>query len=47
MLILWAVGLMSHYTLGGFIHVLLLIAIVMVITDFIRGRRSILRANKL
>jgi hypothetical protein len=39
LLILWALGMVSAYTLGGFIHVLLVIAIVMVLLRIIRGRR--------
>ena len=38
LLILWALGMVSAYTLGGFIHVLLVIAIVMVLLRVIRGR---------
>ena len=36
---LWALGLMTSYTLGGIIHVLLLIAIVVVLFRVIQGRR--------
>jgi hypothetical protein len=39
LLVLWAVGLVSAYTMGGFIHVLLVIAIVMVLISVIQGRR--------
>ena len=39
LLVLWAVGLVSAYTMGGFIHVLLVIAIVMVLVNVIQGRR--------
>jgi hypothetical protein len=39
MLILWLLGLVSSYTLGGFIHVLLVIAIVMILVRIISGRR--------
>jgi hypothetical protein len=38
LLILWALGLVSGYTLGGFIHVLLVIAIVVVLIRIIQGR---------
>jgi hypothetical protein len=38
LLILWALGLVTSYTLGGFIHVLLVIAIVVVLVRVIRGR---------
>jgi len=40
LLILWILGLVSSYTLGGFIHILLVLAIVVVIIGFISGRRS-------
>lgn len=36
---LWLVGLVSSYTMGGFIHLLLVIAIVVVVLQFLRGRR--------
>jgi hypothetical protein len=41
LLILWLVGLVSSYTLGGFIHVLLVIALVVVVLNLISGRRSV------
>ena len=37
---LWLLGLVSAYTMGGFIHVLLVIAVVVVVVNFIRGRRA-------
>jgi hypothetical protein len=39
LLILWILGMVSSYTLGGFIHVLLVIALVVVIIRIIQGRR--------
>jgi hypothetical protein len=36
--LLWAVGMVSSYTAGGFIHILLVIAIVVVVLRVIRGR---------
>ncbi len=39
LLILWVLGLVSSYTLGGLIHVLLLIALVVIILSFVSGRR--------
>ena len=39
LLVLWALGLVSSYTMGGFIHVLLVIAIVMVLIRVIQGRK--------
>lgn len=41
LLILWVVGLVSSYTIGGFLHVLLVIAIVVILVRLIRGRRPI------
>ena len=38
LLVLWALGLVSSYTMGGFIHLLLVIAIVMIILRVIQGR---------
>ena len=39
LIVLWALGLVSAYTMGGFIHVLLVVAIVVVIIQVIQGRR--------
>jgi hypothetical protein len=39
LLILWALGLATSYTMGGFIHILLVIAIVVVLIQVIQGRR--------
>lgn len=39
LLLMWALGLVSSYTIGGFIHFLLVVALVMVLVDFI-SRRS-------
>lgn len=38
LIILWILGLVSAYTIGGFIHILLVVAIVMILVRFIRGR---------
>ena len=40
LLILWLLGLVSSYTLGGFIHVLLVIAVVIFLVNDIGGRRA-------
>jgi hypothetical protein len=37
LLVLWALGLVSSYTMGGFIHVLLVVAVVLVLVRVIRG----------
>lgn len=39
LLILWALGLVSAYTMGGFIHILLVIAVVVIVLRVIQGRR--------
>lgn len=39
LIILWALGLVSSYTMGGFIHVLLVIALVVIVLRFLQGRR--------
>ena len=39
LVILWALGLVSSYTLGGFIHILLVIAVVVLLIRVIQGRR--------
>jgi hypothetical protein len=41
LLVLWAVGMVSSYTLGGFIHLLLLIALAVVLIRIIQGRRPV------
>jgi len=41
LLVLWALGLVSAYTLGGYIHVLLIIALVMVLFNVLQGRRAV------
>jgi hypothetical protein len=39
LIILWLLGLVSSYTMGGLIHILLVIAIIVIIFGFISGRR--------
>jgi len=41
LIVLWLLGLMTSYTLGGFIHVLLVIAIIVVLLRIIQGRRPL------
>jgi hypothetical protein len=41
LLILWGLGLMTGYTMGGVIHILLVIAIVVVLIQVIQGRRRV------
>ncbi|MES2202177.1 MAG: lmo0937 family membrane protein [candidate division FCPU426 bacterium] len=38
LLILWALGLVSSYTIGGFIHILLVVAVIMLLIRIIQGR---------
>lgn len=40
LLILWLLGMVSGYTIGAFIHVLLVIAIVLILVQLITGRRA-------
>jgi len=42
LLILWLLGLVSSYTMGGFIHILLVIAIVMILVNLITGRKRVI-----
>jgi hypothetical protein len=37
--VLWLLGLVSSYTMGGFIHILLVLAIIVVVINLIQGRR--------
>ncbi len=39
LIVLWALGLVSSYTMGGFIHLLLVLAIIVVLIRLIQGRR--------
>jgi len=39
LIILWLLGFVTSYTMGGFIHILLVIAVVMILIRFIQGRR--------
>jgi hypothetical protein len=39
LLVLWAIGLLASYTIGGFIHLLLVVAIILVIVRLIQGRK--------
>jgi hypothetical protein len=39
LLIMWALGLVTSYTMGGFIHILLIIAVVVLVINLLQGRR--------
>ena len=41
LLVLWLVGLVSSYTMGGFIHLLLVLAVVVLILNLVTGRRTV------
>ena len=41
LLIMWLLGLVTSYTLGGFIHILLVLAIIVVLIRVIQGRRPV------
>ncbi|MDO8843094.1 MAG: lmo0937 family membrane protein [Methylicorpusculum sp.] len=41
LVILWILGLVSSYTLGGFIHILLVVAVIVVVLRIIRGKRVV------
>lgn len=40
LIVLWVLGLVSSYTMGGFVHLLLIVAIVMILIQVIQGRRG-------
>ena len=41
LLVLWLLGVVTSYTLGGFIHILLVIAVVVLLIQLISGRRAV------
>jgi hypothetical protein len=41
LIILWLLGLVTSYTVGGFIHILLVVAIIMILVNVINGRRML------
>jgi hypothetical protein len=41
LIVLWLLGLVSSYTLGGFIHILLVLAIVVILLNVIGGRKAL------
>lgn len=41
LLVLWLLGLVSSYTMGGFIHLLLVLAVIMIVVNLIQGRRAL------
>jgi hypothetical protein len=41
LIVLWLLGMVTAYTMGGLIHILLVIAIIMVLVNVIQGRRAV------
>ena len=41
LIILWLLGMVSSYTIGGFIHILLIIAVIMILVNLISGRKAV------
>ena len=41
LLVLWLLGMVTSYTLGGFIHVLLVVAVILIVMQLIQGRRAL------
>lgn len=41
LVVMWLIGMLTSYTLGGLLHILLVIAVVMFLVNFISGRRSL------
>jgi len=41
LIVLWALGLVTSYTMGGLIHILLVIAIVVILINVLQGRRAV------
>lgn len=39
--VLWLLGLVSSYTMGGFIHILLVLAVIVILVNLIQGRRAL------
>jgi Family of unknown function (DUF5670) len=39
LLVMWALGLVTSYTMGGFVHILLVIALVVLVINLVQGRR--------
>ena len=42
LLVLWLLGLVTSYTLGGFVHILLVLAVIVLLIQLFQGRRSVL-----
>jgi len=42
LILLWLLGLLSGYAIGGFIHILLVIAVIMILVNLLNGRRPVI-----
>jgi hypothetical protein len=42
LIVLWLLGLVSGYAIGGFIHILLVVAVIMILVNLVSGRRRLL-----
>ncbi len=41
LIVLWLLGLVTSYTMGGFVHILMVVAVIMVLVNIIQGRRAV------
>ncbi len=41
LIVLWLLGLVTSYTLGGFVHILLVVALIMIVVNLLSGRRGL------
>ena len=41
LIVLWLLGMVTSYTMGGFIHILLAIAVIMILVNLLSGRRTV------
>jgi hypothetical protein len=41
LILLWLLGLVTSYTLGGFVHILLVVALIMIVVNLLSGRRAL------
>jgi hypothetical protein len=41
LLVLWLLGLITSYTLGGFVHILLVLAVVVLVINLVQGRKAV------
>jgi hypothetical protein len=40
LIVLWLLGLVTSYTMGGFVHILLVVALIMIVVNLVSGRRA-------